>query len=239
MGTDVLHPGHPLVLAAIEEARTATGQRSRVAWKLAAGAPAALKGKRKARGRLAVDRVRYEGFERVDRLIPAAVLAGEVDPLDAECVKWLLEQTPRDVPAGEPPPPDLEHLLADAMEQEIFIDQAEVASQEQPSFQQHLEQIDRYVEDQLLVLRRRLSVNAAELQAAQDRRDAAMGSEARDQAELRIRRVQGEIETREAEMARLENREDPAFEKWRERAHQRRYRPPDIVRILDVEFILE
>ena len=102
-----------------------------------------------------------------------------------------------------------------------------------------MEQIDRYVEDQLLVLRRRLSVNAAELQAAQDRRDAAMGSEARDQAELRIRRVQGEIETREAEMARLENREDPAFEKWRERAHQRRYRPPDIVRILDVEFILE
>ena len=238
-GLDSLHPGHPLVLAAIEEARAATtGQRSRVAWKLAAGAPAALKGKRKARGRLAVDRVRYEGFERVDRLIPAAVLAGEADPLDAECVKWLLEQTPRDVPPGEPPLA-LEDLLADAMEQEIFIDQAEVASQEQPSFQQHLEQIDRYVEDQLLVLRRRLSANAAELQAAQDKRDAAMGSEARDQAAVRVRRVQEEIETREAEMARLENREDPAFEKWRERAHQRRYRPPDIVRILDVEFILE
>ena len=237
-GTDALHPGHPLVRAAIDEARAATGRRSRVAWKLTAGAPASLAGKRKARGRLAVDRVRYEGFERVDRLIPAAVLEGVADPLPAECARWLLEQTPRDL-SSLAPPLDLERLLGDAMEQEIFIDQAEVASQEQPSFEQHLEQIDRYVEDQLLVLRRRLSVSAAELQAAQDRRDAAMGSEARDQAELRIRRVQGEIEERETEMARLENREDPAFEKWRERAHQRRYRPPDIGRILDVEFILE
>jgi hypothetical protein len=225
-----LHLGHPLVRAAVEEARAATHKRFCVAWKLA--------GKAGKRGRLAVDRVRYEGFERVDRLITAAVLDGEDDPLDTGTARALLEQTPRDLPGIEPPF-DLEDALADAMEQEIFIDQAEVATEEQQSFNQHMEQIERYVEDQILVLRRRLSLAAAELQSAREKRDAALGSDAREQAEQRIRRVEQQIEAMEAEVARLDNREDPAFEKWRERAHQRRFRPPDIVRILDVEFILE
>ena len=233
-----LHLGHPLVRAAVEEARACADKRFRVAWKLTADAPALLIGRAGARGRLAVDRVRYEGFERVDRLVPAAVLEGESDPMDSVCAKWLLEQTPRDLPRMEPPL-DLDDSLADAMEQEIFIDQAEVASQEQQSFNQHMEQIERYVEDQLLVLRRRLSQGAADLLAAQEKRDAALGSEAREHAAKRVHRAQAEIEELEAEVARLDSREDPAFQKWRERAHQRRYRPPDIVRILDVEFILE
>ena len=38
-GFDSLHPGHPLVQAAIEEARAATDQRFRVTWKLDRSAP--------------------------------------------------------------------------------------------------------------------------------------------------------------------------------------------------------
>jgi hypothetical protein len=223
-----LHLGHPLVKAAVEEARAASEKRFCVAWRVA--------GKGGSRGRLAVDRVRYDGFECVDRLVVAAVFEGVEDPVDTDFAKLLLTLTPRDLPSIDL---DLDDALADAMEQAIFIDQAEVAGEEQQSFNQHMEQIERYVEDKILVLRRRLGVAAAELQSAQEKRDAALGSDAREHAEQRIRRVQLQIEAMEAEVARLDNREDPAFEKWRDRAYQRRFRPPEIVRILDVEFILE
>ena len=102
-----------------------------------------------------------------------------------------------------------------------------------------LEQIERYVEDQLLVLRRRLAAQTESLSVAEQQRDAAMGSEARDEAEKRIRGVQKKIEGLEAEIQRLEKRDDADYGQWRDRAHQRRYRPPEVARILDVEFVLE
>ena len=237
-GADTLHPGHPLVTAAIEEARASASGRLCVAWKLTPQAPASLNGRTSTRGRLALDRVRYEGFERVDRLVAAAVLDGETDPLDTECGQWLLTQSPRDV-TNAAPPLDLEEALADAMEQEIFVDQTGVARDEQQSFNRQMEQIERYVEDQVFVLRRRISAATVTLTAAEEKRDAALGSDARDQANARIRAAQEEIDKLEAEVARLEKRDDPAFQKWRDRAHQKRFRPPGIVRVLDVEFILE
>ncbi len=235
---DILHFGHPLVRAAVEEARAAAAGRLRVLWNVGADAPPPLNEKRGARGRLAVDRVRYEGFEVVDRLLLAAVLEGDDDPLDSASARWLLDQTPSDL-AEINPAINLDDALADAMEQEVFVDQAEVAAQEQQFFNQHMAQIERYVEDQILVLRRRVSVAMAELESAKDKRDSALGSDARDHAEARIRKAQGEIEELEAEIERLEKRDDAGFEKWRERAHKRRYQPPSVERVLDVEFILE
>ena len=41
------------------------------------------------------------------------------------------------------------------------------------------------------------------------------------------------------EIERLERRDDANYGQWRDRAHQRRYRPPEVARILDVEFVLE
>jgi hypothetical protein len=61
----------------------------------------------------------------------------------------------------------------------------------------------------------------------------------RSQAEERVRKVQEEIEGLETQIERLENRDDSEYQKWREHAHQRRYRPPETTRILDVEFILK
>src|ERR1700728_826688 len=66
---DPLHPGHPLVQAAVEEARAATQKRFRVAWNAGEGAPPRLTSSKGKGGRLVLSRVRYEGFERVDRLI--------------------------------------------------------------------------------------------------------------------------------------------------------------------------
>jgi hypothetical protein len=150
----------------------------------------------------------------------------------------LLDQSPLDIPRSGPPI-ELDNELDDAIEEMIFMDQAEVSAQEQQLFERSLEQIERYVEDQLLVLRRRLAAQTESLSVAEQRRNAAMGSEARDEAEKRIRGVQKKIEGLEAEIQRLEKRDDADYGQWRDRAHQRRYRPPEVARILDVEFVLE
>jgi ERCC4-related helicase len=229
---DPLYPSHPLVHAAVQEARAASEHRFRVAWRVAEGAPAGLgKGHR---GRLVLTRVRYNGFERVDRLIPTVLLEGEISPLDAGCGRWLLDQPPRDC-AFEMPQIEIE----DAIEEMIFLDQGEVSKDEQQRFDHSLEQIERSVEDQLLVLRRRLASETKSLGSAEERRDAALGSDARDEAEKRMRAIQKRIDAIEAEIERLEKRDDKDYGQWRDRAHERRYRPPEVMRILDVEFVLE
>lgn len=235
---DPLHLGHPLVRAAVEEARQASGRRFCVAWKLAPGAPPLLGSSHGKRGCLALSQVHYDGFERVDRLVAVALLEGEDAPLDRESALWLLGQAPADRPPFAAPL-SLDDRLEDAIEEMIFLDQTEVSYYEQPRFERNLEQIERYVEDQLLVLRRQLSAATKTLAAAEDRRDAALGSQARDEAEKHVHTIQAEMERLETETERLEKRRDDDYEKWREHAHRRRYRPPRVSRILDVEFVLE
>jgi hypothetical protein len=233
---DSLHLGHPLVEAAVREARTATGQPFRVAWKIGKDAPSRLKSLKGKRGRLILSRVRYSGFERVDRLIPTALIEGDATALEADCARWLLEQQPRDRAFGSPVEVG---GLDDAIEELVFLDQVEAPDYEQQRFERTLEQIERSVDDRLLVLRRRLTAETKALRQAEERRDTALGSEARDHAERRMQAIQKEIDSLEAEIGRLEKRDDAEYQRWREQAHERRYRPPEITRVLDVEFILE
>lgn len=235
---ETLHPGHPLVEAAVEEARASSAKRFCVAWKAGKGAPPQIAAAKSKRGRLALSRVRYEGFERVDRLIPTVLLEGDARPLDLECASWLLDQPPRDKTKFEPLA-GIDADLEDAIEEMIFLDQAKVSAQEQQLFERSIEQVERYMEDRLLVLRRRLAEETKAIAAAEDRREAALGSEARSEAERRIGAIQKRIDELNAEVERLEQRDDAGYEQWRGRAHERRYRPPAVARILDVDFLLE
>jgi hypothetical protein len=235
---DLIHLGHPLVKAAVDEARAATQQRRfSVAWTVK-DAPEELRRHKGRRGRMVVSRVRYEGFERADRLVPTVVLEGELAPLATDTVYWLFDHRPEDREALGPVP-EIERELDDVVEERLFLEQAEAVTHEQQSFERSMEQIERYIEDQLLVLRRRLSGATAALRAAEEKRDSAYGSEARSQADERVRKVQEEMDQLQAEIERLQNRDDAEYEKWRERIHSRRYREPDTIRILDVEFVLE
>jgi hypothetical protein len=84
--------------------------------------------------------VRYEGFERVDRLLPIAVMEDDPAPLDADCAAWLLDHAPADRRAFKPPL-NLEDTLDDALEELLFTDQADVAGHEQERFERSIEQI--------------------------------------------------------------------------------------------------
>jgi hypothetical protein len=233
-----LHLGHTLVQAAVAEARDATANGLRVAWALDDSAPRELVDHKGKRGRLVLVRIRYDGFERVDRLVTTAVIQGEVSPLPIDSAQWLLDHAPHDRP-------ELSTLyfesgmVEDLLEELVFADQVEVAGDEQRPFERKLEQIERYVEDQLLVLRRRLGVARQSLRAAEDRREAALGADSRSQAELRVRAIQEEIDDIEGDVARLEARDDAEYQRWHQQVQTRRERPPEVNKILDVEFILE
>ncbi len=195
----------------------------------------AHKGKR---GRLILVRIRYEGFERVDRLIPIASLEGEFSPLSIDSASWLLDRQPQQQ-TGAFKCPIESFVVEDVVEELAFTDQIEVSGEEQAPFERNLEQIERYVEDQLMVLRRRLSAARQSLLAAQDKRESALGAELRSQAEARVRSIQEGIDAIDKEVARLETRDDADYQKWRRHVQQRRDRPPQIHRLLDVEFVLE
>ena len=227
-----------LVVAAVAEAREATPPGLRVSWALDRSAPAELNDHKGKRGRLILVRIRYDGFERVDRLIPIAVAEGNDSPMAVDSARWLLEHPPYDRP-------DLPALafeggvVDDFLDELVFTDQIEVACDEQRPFERRLEQVERYVEDQLMVLRRRLSAAREAFRAAEDRRDAALGADLRSQAESRMRAIQEEIDGIEGEVARLETRDDAEYQRWRQHVQDRRDKPPEVTRILDVEFVLE
>jgi hypothetical protein len=233
-----LHLGHTLVQAAVAEARAATANTLRVAWTLDNSAPSELVQHKGQRGRLVLVRIRYDGFERVDRLLTTALVQGEVSPLAIDSAQWLLDHAPHDRPEL-PTLPFESGIVEDLLEELVFTDQIEVAVDEQRPFERKLEQIERYVEDQLLVLRRRLGVARQSLRAAEARREAALGAEIRGQAELRVRAIQEEIDGFEGEVARLEARDDAEYQRWHQQVQERREYAPQVNKIFDVEFILE
>jgi hypothetical protein len=233
-----LHLGHALIVAAVAEARGATPPGLRVGWTLDGSAPAELSDRKGKRGRLILLRIRYDGFEKVDRLIPIAVAEGSDSPLAADSARWLLDHPPYDRPDLTALPFE-DGLVDDFLEELVFSDQIEVACDEQRPFERKLEQVERYVEDQLMVLRRRLSAARESLRASEDRRDAALGADLRSQAESRVRAIQEEIDGIEGEVVRLETRDDAEYQRWRQHVQVRREKPPEVTRLLDVEFVLE
>jgi ERCC4-related helicase len=233
-----LHLGHSLVQAAVAEARAATANTLRLAWTLDDSAPRELVNHKGQPGRLILVRIRYDGFERVDRLLTIAVVQGEVSPLAIDSAQWLLDHAPHD--RTELPMPHFESgVVEDLLEELVFVDQIEVAGDEQRPFERKLEQVERYVEDQLMVLRRRLGVARQSLREAEARREAALGAEIRGQAELRVRAIQEEIDGIEGDVARLEARDDAKYQRWHQQVQERREKPPQVNKMLDVEFILE
>jgi len=236
--TDPLHLGHPLLAAAIGEARAATIHSRPIRLALGAGAPASLIPRRGQRGRLVLAKVTYRGFEVMEHLQPVVVFEGESSPLTAEEAGALLRLSPSDAPGLTSVAVDAD-VIDDAIDEILFFDQATVAEVEQERFERSIEQIERFLDDRLLVQRRLRESAEAKFARAQDRRDAALGSDARDAAEQELRALEKRIDELDAAIDRLERRDDESYEKWRDQAHQRRYATPEVERILDLEFVLE
>ena len=235
---DALHVAHPLVRAAIDDARRSGSGTFSVRFLLTAQAPEVLEQRRGSRGRLALSRISYRGFEREERLVATAVFEDSAVLRPAAAALELLGMPCEDLPA---PLGDLSVTSADldeVVDEELFFDQAHAAGAEEEAFSRALDRLDQYVEDRLLVLRRAQRAISDQLKQAEEQRNAALGADPRRRAEDRIQRLERELSDAEDRIERLAARDDGDYERGRSAAHRRRYEPPQAARLFDLEFVI-
>ena len=234
---DSLHLAHPLVRAAVAEART-NGGGYRVRFELGPGAPAALHQHRSSRGRLALTRLEYRGFEREDRLRATAVFEDAQVLRPAEAALELLRQPCTDIPPFDTPLAVTEAHLDEVVDEEMFFEQGSVADTEQANFETAMAQLDRYLADRALVLRRSRERQRTRLKNAEQARSRANGAEQRARADHQLREIEHSIDRLDAQLDALAKRDDDAYDRAKVRAYERRYHAPRAERLLTAEFVI-
>ena len=238
-GADPLHVGHPLVQAAVASAREDCAGQYRVCFRLDASAPKALRTRRGSRGRLALTRIRYDGFEPEERLRVTAVFDDAEVLRPAEAALELLRQPCADS-AGPATPLDVtEAHLDEVVDEELFEEQGRVADINQQGFEQTMTQLDQYLADRALVLRRQQRRQTQRLAAAERQREQSIGADNRARAEKRVVEAEAEVEKIDRQLAALASHEDDVYRKWKQDAHRRRYAIPTGERLLTAEFVIE
>ena len=223
---------HPLVRAAIADARAWPGGSVELLLPPdAAPELAALAGKA---GVLRVALVDYAGFEPVQRLVAAAVVDGAPDRSVAgrpdRCVCGRSTAESVNVASG----PAM--ALDDAMDEAVFVDQREVEKREQKHFEQAIGQLERFVDDKVLVCRRERASIAEKLRSARSstRRGGRLHRARPGRSgDLRLADRDERLERR---ISALESREDEVYRKWRNEYHELRYRAPTVTRLFQVTF---
>ncbi|MDP3237092.1 MAG: SNF2-related protein [Myxococcales bacterium] len=223
-----LHLAHPLVKKAVEDARRFTGGGAiavtrKPAWQIDATS-----------GRLRLVKASYDGFERVELLIPIVVLPdGEL--LDPAVANELLRGELR---AATPPATRVdEALMLDAQEQALFLLQADVDNAEHRRFEAASLQAERFLDDRLLVLKKTQRLIDARIEKAEQRRDGAIGSEARTDAERVLRAAGTELELVQQKIAKLNARDDHRYQRYLEHIQARRYTAPRVELLVDMDVV--
>jgi adenine-specific DNA-methyltransferase len=229
---DPLHPGHPLVAAALAEARDATGGPFRL--RIHASDTPDLRPLRGRAGHLILARVRYDGFEPCEKLLPLVLLEGEQEALDAGIASRLIA-CPIEDDAESSAVAVPEEDAADALELLVFTGGDDVLRSDDVRFERAMAQIERFADDRLLVLRRQHSRLAERVAAAQADLERASGAQQRTEAEQRLKRLQVEAEELESRIEALESRRDDRYQRSREQIQARRYATPRVERLLAAE----
>ena len=239
--TDIesLHLSHPLIEASVAEARESGGGTFRVRFLLDDDAPEVLRHRLGGRGRLALTKVMNRGFEREDRLIVTVVFESEEVLRPAEAATELLKQRCEDVDEIIPPVTISPIHLDEVVTEEIFIDQSAAGDAEQETFSKAMDQLDQYVADRALVLKRTRNELHRRLIEAEQRRDGALGPDRREREEIQVNSIERSLDALDSQIEALESRQDVDYERWKTHAHTRRYAPPQIERLLQAEFCIE
>ncbi len=223
-----LHLAHPLVKQAVEDARRFTGGGAiavsrKPAWKIEATS-----------GRLRLLKASFDGFERVELLIPVVVLPdGQV--LESEIAGELLQGELR--ATLQPSALVDEALMLDAQEQALFLLQAEVDTAEHRRFEAASLQAERFLDDRLLVLKKARRAIEGRIEKAEQRRDGAIGAEARTDAERVLRSAAADLEVVQQKIAKLQVRDDTRYQKYLQHIQARRYTAPRVELLVDMAVV--
>jgi hypothetical protein len=229
-----LHLGHRLVHAAVEEARRATRAPFTVRLHPEPDCAAARYAGR--RGWMHVLEIHHGGFEPVVRLLPVALIEGDVVPMHGDDALALFLCASTDVDELAPPLRIEPEAMQDALEEAMFVNQADDSAREQRRFEETLERLERFMADRILVLERQGAELEERRREAVARRDGAVGSQARSRAERDLAELDRERELLAAEIHRLRARDDEDYELWRLRAYERRYTVPRWGSMLELRF---
>jgi adenine-specific DNA-methyltransferase len=229
-----LHPGHPIVRAAVDEARQATSRPLVVELGPGeAGLPESLAARVGQRGRLVVTKVAYRGLEPVDQFLVTALVEHEDQPIKLS-IETLLQVSILDSALVGAPLAVDDRDVDDAFEEALLKDQAEVTEEDQRRFERKLAQLDRYLEDQILVLRRKRADRERKLAERQRRSASAPSQVAKQDRELQL--LERDISRLDERIDLLQRGEDPDYQKWRDKLYERRFQRPTVERILQVKF---
>ena len=227
---EALNLVHPLVRSAIDEARKWPG--GEVELLLPPDALSDLSALAGSVGIMRVVLVDYSGFEPVQRLVAGAVINGS--PIDPSLAARIVRLQ---AAAGQGSQLTADsHSLDDAVDEAVFIDQRDVEKGEQKHFELAIGQLERFVQDKVLVCRRERASIGEKLSYARARRDEVVGSTARDRIEAEIDRLATRDESLDRRINALESREDEVYKKWRDKYHELRYRPPTVRPLFEVTF---
>lgn len=232
-------PTHPLFAAAIAEARAATAHTRHVAWHIPNEASAQLQELKGRSGQIIVTKVACRGFEPMDRLITTVLLEGDPEPLDDATVQELLSCEAADVDhttvAKQSGSID-EDALADAIDDAVLDVQFAVSELEEARFRKKIETLDRYLDDQVLVLRRQQATLSRKLDEELLRRERATSPGVHEKANRAIESLNRQIAEFEGKIERLRQGEDSDYQQWRKRLFDRRFQEPDITRVIEASF---
>ena len=194
--------------------------------------------RRGSRGRLALTRVAHRGFEREDRLCVTAVFEDAEVLKPAEAALDLVRQPCEDMAPLDTPLEVTAGHLDEVVDEEMFFDQSEIADTDQASFEATMEQLDQYLADRTLVLRRNRDRCLKRLANAERTRDSALGADSRAKADARVRQAEREVERIDTQIEELAARNDETYRRWKTHAHGRRYTAPTVTRLLTAEFVI-
>lgn len=230
-------PTHPLFAAAVAEARAATADTRHVIWHIAADASSQLQTLQGRRGQLIVTKVACRGFEPVDRLIVTILLEGDQERLSPTIVQELLSCAATDCDDRAGPAVLLDaDALVDAIDDAVLQEQFAVSELEEDRFRKKIETLDRYLDDQILVLRRQQATLSRKLDEEMLRRERATSPGVLEKATRTIESLKRQISDFDDKIERLRQGEDADYQQWRERLFERRFRQPEITRMFDATF---
>jgi hypothetical protein len=197
-----------------------------------------LPGHKGKRARLRLSKLALDGFEKVEQLLPVIVLE-DGQRLALEEAHALLSGelgAVAQLPLGAA---IADEALQDALDELLFERQQQLTAAEQQRFERALLQAERFIEDRMLVLKTKRNRLQERSNAAQRSYDASTGAQARNEAQAQLTQLQLDLDVVEASLEKLAQRDDARFRAFQDHIHQRRYAPPRVTPLFDLELVFE
>ena len=230
--TDCLYQGHPLLDAAIADAKS--DENTAKAIRLICDDSSALAILTGQRGRVRVSKLAYRGLVAVDRLVVTLVTERSLDPFDNITVTDLLALQAVSCPHFES---EIDNdLIDECVEESVFNDQHEIGADEQMILDARTAQLERYLQDRILVLNQKKLVISRELAELDRRRDSSGSPAALEKINTAAKKASQDIARLDRQLDELRNGVDSNYQAWRESLFQRRKQAPVVSTVLDVHF---